>query len=160
MGVLANVKYRSQTKVIDVLLYFDLAKQNVFLFMLNPTKLIGHVLPNRVCAASNQFKKLTFCHFWANVCTVGLHQYIGRKILPVVPLKAKEMQTGITNNHILRNFFILAASIHWWKMVSRTNVLVRYKRKCHVSRTTLYSWPKCLLFISRSAFSAAICVDL
>jgi hypothetical protein len=53
----------------------------------------------------------------------------------LVPPKDKELQTCSTNNHISRIFFMLAAPINWWEMVSSTNVLVRYKGNLNVSST-------------------------
>jgi hypothetical protein len=55
----------------------------------------------------------------------------------LVPPKDKELQTGSTNNHICLIFFMLAAPIYWWEMVSSTNELVRYKGNLNVSST----WP-------------------
>jgi hypothetical protein len=52
----------------------------------------------------------------------------------VTPI-GKELQTGSANNHISRIFFMLAAPIYWWEMVSSTNVLVRYKGNLNVSST-------------------------
>jgi hypothetical protein len=51
----------------------------------------------------------------------------------VTPI-GKDLQTGSTNNHISRIFFLLAAPIYWWELVSSTNVLVRYKVNINVSR--------------------------
>jgi hypothetical protein len=45
----------------------------------------------------------------------------------LVPPIGKKLQTGSTNNHISRIFFMLAAPIFWWEMVSSTDVLVPYK---------------------------------
>jgi hypothetical protein len=53
----------------------------------------------------------------------------------LVPPIGKELQTGSTNNHISLIFFLLAAPIYWWEMVSSTNVLVRYKGNLNVSST-------------------------
>jgi hypothetical protein len=44
----------------------------------------------------------------------------------LVPPIGKELQTGRTNNHISRIFFMLAAPIYWWDMVSSTNVLAAH----------------------------------
>jgi hypothetical protein len=51
----------------------------------------------------------------------------------VTPI-GKDLQTGSTNNPISRIFFLLAAPIYWWELVSSTNVLVRYKVNINVSR--------------------------
>jgi hypothetical protein len=59
-----------------------------------------------------------------------LHQYIGENML-VLPI-GKELQTSSTNNHISWIFFLLAAPIYWWEMVSSTNVLVRYKGNLNI----------------------------
>jgi hypothetical protein len=52
----------------------------------------------------------------------------------VTPI-GKEIQTGSTNNHISWIFFRLAAPIHWWEMISSTNVLVRYEGNLDVRST-------------------------
>ncbi len=43
--------------------------------------------------------------------------------------------TGSTNNHISRIFFMLTAPRYWREIVSSTNVLAHYRRKCLVSST-------------------------
>jgi hypothetical protein len=53
----------------------------------------------------------------------------------LAPPIGNELQTGSTNNHISRIFFMLAAPIYWWEMVSSTNVLVHYKGNLNVSST-------------------------
>jgi hypothetical protein len=65
--------------------------------------------------------------------SICYHQYIGAA--DTVPPIGKELQTGSTNNHISRIFFMLAAPIYWWEMVNITNVLVRYKDNLNVSST-------------------------
>jgi hypothetical protein len=45
----------------------------------------------------------------------------------LVPPIGKELQTGSTNNDIPWIFFMLAAPIYWWEIVSSTNVFGRYK---------------------------------
>jgi hypothetical protein len=52
-----------------------------------------------------------------------------------VPPIGKKLRTGSTNNHISRIFFMLAAPIYWWEMVSSTNELVCYKGNLNVSST-------------------------
>ncbi len=37
------------------------------------------------------------------------------------PPIAMEMQTGSTNKHISKIFFVLASPMYWWEMVSCTN---------------------------------------
>jgi hypothetical protein len=37
------------------------------------------------------------------------------------PPLVMEMQTGSTNNHISHIFFVLAASMCWWELVSSTS---------------------------------------
>jgi hypothetical protein len=69
-----------------------------------------------------------------------LHQYIDGNIL--APPIGKVLQTGSTNNHIFRIFFMLAAPIYWWEMVSSTNVLVRYKGNLNVSSLLSRPLPK------------------
>jgi hypothetical protein len=53
----------------------------------------------------------------------------------LVPPIDKELQTENTNNHLSRIFFMFAAPIYWWEMVSSTNILVRYKGNLNVSST-------------------------
>jgi hypothetical protein len=80
-------------------------------------------------AAHCLFKKLTTFSF-LSICN---NQYIGAA--DTVPPIGKELQTGSTNNHISRIFFMLAAPIYWWEMVNSTNVLVRFKDNLNVSST-------------------------
>ncbi len=86
-------------------------------------------------AAHCLFKQLTIFLVITNILVLLtlFHQYIGGNML-VSPI-GKELQTDSTNYHISRIFFMLAAPIYWWEMVSSTNVLVHYKGNLNVSST-------------------------
>jgi hypothetical protein len=46
-----------------------------------------------------------------------------------------ELQTGLANNHISQNFFVLAAPMYWWDWLVALVLMVCYQGKCHVSST-------------------------
>ncbi len=63
--------------------------------------------------------------------------------MPVPPL-VMEMQTGSTNNHIPRIFFVFAAPMYWWDWLAASILMVRYKGDCHVSSTSPNRRPCCV----------------
>jgi hypothetical protein len=54
----------------------------------------------------------------------------------LVPPLVMEMQTGSTNNHISRIFFVFAAPMYLWDWLAAPVLMVHYKGDCHVSSTS------------------------